>query len=294
LSSTVNDLYPTRGESSEVVRRKDPVPARAMANPLPGPLTEPDLRFFGENGFLVLERYLEADAVAQYTAHLQKLTRKLKRSRAAELVRDPATEELTSVYAIHESDPDSAELARDPRLVAIVSQILQTHVYIHQSRLEMKRGFSPDVQRWRSEFEAWHAEDGMPRMRALSAVFALDESTPAGGPRLLIPGSHRDFVSCLGKGAQSEPSLPDEDTLRTITDRGGLFSFTAPVGSLILLDCNLMCASGPSLSPYPRTELCVTYNSVKNTLVDPFCGLEPRPEYIASRKFDPLEWTLVR
>jgi ectoine hydroxylase len=55
-----------------------------------------------------------------------------------------------------------------------------------------------------------------------------------------------------------------------------------------MFDCNVMHGSAGNITPYPRCNLFVVYNSVDNTLVAPFAAPAPRPEHVASRDFTPL------
>jgi ectoine hydroxylase len=55
-------------------------------------------------------------------------------------------------------------------------------------------------------------------------------------------------------------------------------------------DCNTMHGSNGNITPYPRGNAFFVYNSVENTLQQPFRGLKPRPEHIATRQnFSPLQ-----
>ena len=81
----------------------------------------------------------------------------------------------------------------------MAEQLLGSRVYVHQSRINYKSGFDGKEFYWHSDFETWHAEDGLPRMRAVSASIALSDNTPLNGPLMLIPGSHRHFVACIGE-----------------------------------------------------------------------------------------------
>jgi ectoine hydroxylase len=56
-----------------------------------------------------------------------------------------------------------------------------------------------------------------------------------------------------------------------------------PAGSVVFFDCNTMHGSNSNISPYPRANLFMVYNSVENRLGDPRGGLRPRPEFIAAR-----------
>src|SRR3546814_3200003 len=60
---------------------------------------------------------------------------------------------------------DLRRLAADERLAGVARFLLDDTVYIHQSRLNYKPGFQGKEFYWHSDFETWHVEDGMPRMR---------------------------------------------------------------------------------------------------------------------------------
>src|SRR3546814_1749367 len=77
-------------------------------------------------------------------------------------------------------------------------QLLGDEVYISQSRLNYKPGFRAKEFYWHSDFETWHVEDGMPRMRALSISVTLTDNLETNGPLMVMPGSHRTFVACVG------------------------------------------------------------------------------------------------
>ena len=44
-----------------------------------------------------------------------------------------------------------------------------------------------------------------------------------------------------------------------------------------------MHGSGSNITPYPRSNIFVVFNSVENALVAPFAAPSPRPSYIAAR-----------
>jgi len=44
-----------------------------------------------------------------------------------------------------------------------------------------------------------------------------------------------------------------------------------------------MHGSNSNISPYPRSNVFMVYNSVDNRLEEPFSGQQPRPPYIAER-----------
>src|SRR3546814_1501545 len=72
------------------------------------------------------------------------------------------------MFQIHAQSNLLRRLAADERLAGVARFLLDDTVYIHQSRLNYKPGFQGKEFYWHSDFETWHVEDGMPRMRALS------------------------------------------------------------------------------------------------------------------------------
>ncbi|MFB5614198.1 MAG: phytanoyl-CoA dioxygenase family protein, partial [Candidatus Nitrosomaritimum yanchengensis] len=140
--------------------------------------------------------------------------------------------------------------------------------------------------------------DGMPNMRAISCSISLTPNYEFNGPLMVIPGSHKKFVSCSGKTPENhyrqslkrqEIGTPDKTILENMVDDGGIVSAKGDAGTAIFFDCNIMHGSNGNISPYPRSNAFFVFNSVKNKLVEPFCGLNPRPEYIASRNFQSVE-----
>src|SRR3546814_3582850 len=92
-----------------------------------------------------------------------------------------------------------ARLAADDRLAGVARFLLGDDVYVHQSRLNYKPGFVGKEFYWHSDFETWHVEDGMPQMRALSMSILLAPNTVLNGPLMIIPGSHRKYLTCVGE-----------------------------------------------------------------------------------------------
>jgi ectoine hydroxylase len=158
-------------------------------------------------------------------------------------------------------------------------------------------GFEGTGFYWHSDFETWHAEDGMPQPRAVSISVALTDNYPFNGGLMVMPGSQHTYVSCVGETPQDnyksslraqELGTPDRDTLRAMAHEYGIDQFTGPAGSALMFDCNVMHGSGNNITPFPRSNIFVVFNSVANTLVAPYAAQAPRPTFIASRDFTPL------
>ncbi len=291
----MTDLYPSRlAPQPELRTRHDPVVYGAAAG---GPLASATLAEYERNGYLAFDRLLPATEIGALRAELDRMWAWAADADDETIVREPSSREVRSVFAIHRGDGPFARLAADPRLVRMAEQILGGPVYVHQSRVNFKKGFTGKEFYWHSDFETWHVEDGMPNMRAFSLSIALTENLPHNGPLMVVPGSHHRYVACVGTTPEDhykaslrkqEYGVPDEASLAQLVQEGGIVAPTGPAGSATLFDCNTMHGSNSNITPLPRSNIFIVYNSVENALVAPFGGRAPRPEFVATRKVTPL------
>lgn len=60
-----------------------------------------------------------------------------------------------------------------------------------------------------------------------------------------------------------------------------------------MFDSNSMHGSGSNITPLPRSNIFIVFNSVDNALVEPFAAARPRAEFVASRDFTPQAPTVA-
>ncbi|MEU8178065.1 ectoine hydroxylase [Microbispora hainanensis] len=289
------DIYPTRKTTEPtLVYRQDPV---VYGGPEDGPSDERTLKGFAEKGFLTVDQLIEPVEVERYRTELHRLVTDEALDDDERVIRERHSREVRSIFEVHRISDVFAELAADPRIVGRARQILGSDVYVHQSRVNYKPGFQGKDFYWHSDFETWHAEDGMPRMRAVSISIALTENFVHNGGLMIMPGSHRTFVCCLGETPSDhykeslkgqEIGTPDSDSLRMLAEKHGIELFTGPAGSATMFDCNCMHGSNGNITPFPRSNVFFVYNSVDNACVEPFAAQARRPSFIASRDFTPV------
>jgi ectoine hydroxylase len=294
---SIHDVYPSRtAPYPAILPRRDPVVYTDLERPT-GPLSREQLAHYNARGYLVLPGMLSAQDVHAFQSELEAL-RHDDTIRASECaITEPDSDVVRSIFNVTALSHAFFALSRNSRIVDMVQQILGDDVYIHQSRVNFKPGFNGKEFQWHSDFETWHTEDGMPRMRAVSCSISLTENNEFNGPLMLIPGSHESFVACVGKSPEENYKhslkkqvygVPDAGSLHHLVEKGGLVSATGPAGSVLFFDCNTMHGSNSNISPYPRSNVFLVYNSVTNRLVQPFLQGTPRPEYIACRDFTPV------
>lgn len=289
------DPFPTRlDEPMAMFRRRDPVIHGGVRTD--GPLSEAELRQFGRDGFLAFPDFFPGDRMASFVDVMGELARDQELLGRRRTIREPGSEEVRSIFAVHEVSERFNRLTRDPRVLEIARQILASDVYIHQSRINYKPGFKGKGFNWHSDFETWHSEDGMPRMRCVSFSILATENNEFNGPLMLIPGSHQWFVPCVGRTPKDNYKqslrnqtlgVPDTDSLGRLMREGGIVAPKGGPGTLIIFECNTLHASNANMSVYPRSNLFFVYNSVDNKLVEPYAGTEPRPEFLGAREHTP-------
>ncbi|AUN31061.1 ectoine hydroxylase [Niveispirillum cyanobacteriorum] len=288
----MTDHYPSRcADQAQLLPRLDPVVHGAWRPD--APLFQTQTAFFEENGYLVLENLFGAEEVDTLRAEAAGLLGHPKGLKPDTIITEPGGTEVRSIFEIHRQNAMMAWLAADARLSEVARFLLADDVYIHQSRLNYKPGFQGREFYWHSDFETWHVEDGMPRMRALSMSVLLARNTPHNGPLMLIPGSHREFLTCVGETPENhyksslkkqEYGVPDEDSLADLVNRHGIVAPTGEPGTVIIFDCNIMHGSNGNITPLPRANAFLVYNALSNRLQEPFGKVSPRPDFIAARR----------
>ncbi|QNE78103.1 ectoine hydroxylase [Streptomyces finlayi] len=290
------DLYPSRGAAEMTTPRQDPVIWSAPG--AAGPVAAKDLQGFERDGFLTVDQLITPDEVAVYHAELNRLiSDPVVRADERSIV-EPKSQQVRSVFEVHRISEVFARLVSDERVVGRARQILGSDVYVHQSRINVKPGFGASGFYWHSDFETWHAEDGLPNMRTVSVSIALTENYDTNGGLMIMPGSHKSFLGCAGatprdnykKSLQMQDAgTPSEEALTKMADRHGIKLFTGAAGSATWFDCNCMHGSGDNITPYPRSNVFIVFNSVENTAQEPFAAPVRRPEFIGARDFTPVK-----
>jgi ectoine hydroxylase len=292
----MDDIYPTRqSRQAQLIARKDPV-FYGEWHPS-APLTEEQTVQFDRNGYLILENVFTRDEVRSLQLDAKRALQSTDTFRQETIITELGGHDVRSIFEIHQQSTLMCRLASDYRLAGIASYLLNDEVYIHQSRLNYKPGLVGKEFYWHSDFETWHAEDGMPRMRALSMSILLTENTPYNGSLMLLPGSHRRFLGCVGETPDNhyqlslkkqEFGVPDNDNLRNMVNEFGIVSSVGKPGSVLIFDCNVMHGSNSNITPLARSNAFFVYNAISNQLVSPYSTKVARPDFVACRDPQPI------
>ncbi|HET7325671.1 MAG TPA: ectoine hydroxylase [Nocardioidaceae bacterium] len=289
------DVYPTRvAPEPKVIGREDPVVWGKAAD---GPMDAATLAGYDERGYLTVEELVRPDEVEAFRAELRRLSADPQVKADERTVVERSSQEVRSIFEVHKISDVFARIVNDSRVVGRARQLLGSDVYVHQSRVNFKPGFAGKEFYWHSDFETWHAEDGMPRMRAVSLSLSLTDNYAFNGPLMIMPGSHKSYVACVGETpddnyksslVQQEAGTPDNDSLARLADRHGIDVLEGKAGGATMFDCNCMHGSNSNITPSARSNVFVVFNSVENACVEPFAASRPRPSFIGARDFTPV------
>ncbi len=245
-------------------------------------LNDAQTRQFEDAGYVFLADAFHATEVAL----LRREARAVYALDRREVVREKDGKTARTAFAAHTYNEAFGRLARHPRLVEPVRQLLGGDVYIHQFKVNAKAAFGGDQWQWHQDYGTWARDDAMPEPRAMNVALFLDDVTEFNGPLMFIPQSHRAGVLDARHDVETT-SYPlwtlDQATVRRLVDAGGLVAPKGPAGSLLLFHGNLVHASAANMSPFDRTIVYVSLCHVDNHI-----RRFTRPAWIAHRDFAPI------
>lgn len=199
---------------------------------------------------------------------------------------------VRAALGVHDVLPFDA-VCLDRQLVDEAEKILGGECYVHQSRINFKREKTGSGWSWHSDFETWHAQDGMTRPLAVTAMIPLESNTQQNGPLMVIPGSHAIYWSApcgeehdaLENFSDQKDGVPSSDDIAELKRRVNSteIQVLCEPGDVFFFDCNLMHGSVPNLSAGSRTNLYIVFNRADNELVAPYSASAPRPVQMGYR-----------
>jgi ectoine hydroxylase len=268
-------------------------------------LTEDQVAFYNENGYLKLENYFSEEEleclVAEYPKTVEKDSPRV-------ILEDNG--EVRSVFAPHMVNACFDRLSRLDRFVRPSEQLVGHKLYLHQYKVNTKKGFKGDWWEWHQDFPYWHLDDGIQKPDMISVLMYLQDADAANGALLLIPKSHKNGIV---KFADKDPETFKEklkfnehiedkqylsslnsnikftvehELVRKMAVENGIITAGGKRGTVLFFHGNIFHASNVNLTPFDRDAIIITYNSVNNK---PENKQAPRPEYLAGRNYAPIE-----
>jgi ectoine hydroxylase len=245
-------------------------------------LTSQQLKDFDEQGYLFLPNCFSEEEIAALRSEAEKIYATDRQEVWREKTGAPRT-----AFAAHTYNEAFRLLGAHPRLTEPVEQLFGEKLYMHQFKINAKAPFDGELWQWHQDYGTWARDDGMPDARAMNISVFLDEVFAFNGPLMFIPKSHRGGTqqATYDRETTSYPIWAlDNATVTRLVDEGGIVAPTGKPGSVLMFHGNLVHASPPNITPYPRKIVYLTLCAVSNHITK-----FTRPEWIAHRDFTPIE-----
>lgn len=247
-------------------------------------LSEAQLAEFDREGYLFLPEVFTAEEVAI----LNRETPGIFAQDRQEVTREKGSTAPRTAWYVQTWNEVYASLARHPRLIEPVSQLLGSkELYMHQFKINAKAAFDGAVWQWHQDYATWHNDDDMPSPNAMNIALFLAEANEFNGPLMFIPRSHKKGRLEAGYDTVTT-SYPlwtiDNETITRLVAEGGIVAPKGPAGSILMFHGNLVHASGSNLSPWSRWIVYLSLNRCDNAI-----RRFKRPTWIANRDFTPIE-----
>jgi ectoine hydroxylase len=245
-------------------------------------LTSEQLKQFDELGYVFFPNCFSEEEIALLRSEAEAVLKLDRQEVWREKTGAPRT-----AFAGHTFSEVFRLMAHHPRLVRPLEQVFGEPVYVHQFKLNAKAAFEGDVWQWHQDYGTWARDDGMPEPRAMNIAVFLDEVFPYNGALMLVPKSHKHGTLAAGHDT-STTSYPlwtlDNQTVTALCAEGGIVAPTGKPGSVLMFHGNLVHASPPNITPYPRKIIYLTLCAVSNHITK-----FTRAEWIAHRDFTPIQ-----
>lgn len=217
-------------------------------------ITAAERAFYAENGYVVVKDVLNADELRRIRALVDEFVAGARGKTAHDAIHDlepghtPDDPKVRRIKTPHLHHQAFRELARHPRLVAILQALLGPGVRLHGSKINIKAPQYGSAVEWHQDWAFYpHTNDDL-----LAVGIMLDDCALENGPLLLLPGTHRgpvydhhvDGVFC---GAMD----PDAAKL----DYAAAKPAIAPAGSMSFHHVRLVHGSAQNTSRLPRQLL---------------------------------------
>ena len=140
MISLANEYYPSRNIRETVLaRRREPV---VWSNKAPPSCISKDaVNHYQENGFVVLPNLISGKLLRLLQQEMQQLREQYKGSNDDTVIREPNNDAVRTLFSLPSMSQVFDELSRHPALLSFARHVLDSEVYLHQTRLNYKSCF---------------------------------------------------------------------------------------------------------------------------------------------------------
>ena len=269
-------------------------------------LNPEQVSFYNENGYLKLDNYLRETEIEKLCAELPKT---IEKDSPRIILEDNGS--VRSIFAPHFVNETYQKLSRLERFVTPSKQLIGRDVYVHQYKVNTKKGLKGDWWEWHQDFPYWHIDDGIKKPDLVSVLIYLQDTDSSNGALLLVPKSHKlGIVKFADKGnLPNDAALKYSDHQKTtnnyssslnanikftidpgllmeLAKKNSIVTASGKKGTVLFFHSNLFHASNINLTPFDRDAIIITYNSINNL---PTNFQNPRPNFLVGKDYNSIE-----
>ena len=225
------------------------------------PLTPDQISAFDEDGYLIVRGLFDSEEM-RIVREAAKVDPAFKRH--AHDLKDTKEGVAKLVLWNHAGQNVFGTMARLPRIVDSMEQLLRDEVYHYHSKMSIKEPRTGGSWEWHQDYGYWYLNGCLyPDMG--SALIAIDPNTQENGCLQLLKGSHRMGRIEHGRYGHQTGADPERvDAARKLMD---LVYAELDPGDVLYFHSNTLHCSAANRSPDPRWSLLCCYNTRHN---DPY------------------------
>ena len=250
-------------------------------------LSNEELEAYRRDGYVFVPELFSAEEIAVVRADVEKLVTPGGQG----VIYEADGKTVRSVLNPHLFNPPFDRLCRHEKVIGPVMQIVESPVYYFQSILNVKRAFDGQQWQWHQDYETYKVDDLMAEPRAVNVMIFVDEVTEFNGPFMMVPGSQDHVVAATPEVDASVTTYPPGrypslDVMKPVVAANGIVAPKGPPGSAVFMSLLTVHGSGPNMSPWHRSILSLTLNSVENlatgtvrgdSICHDYTAIEPLP-----------------
>jgi ectoine hydroxylase len=254
-------------------------------------LSQSQINEYHERGFLIFSGLISAAEIEVLKADLTGII-----DEEREGIIKEKSGAIRSVFRVHDLDgptglPSYSALACIPRVLEPVQQLVgESDVYVYHTKCNLKEAIEGEIWQWHQDFGYWQTDGVQSPEGMTTAMLMLSEATEVGGCLYFIPGSHKQghIEPTLDEATTSYKlwTVPKRDVIDLMKQHGDPVPIVGKPGTVVLFHPHIVHGSGHNMSRYSRWHIYTVYNQVRNK---PLPVDKPRPEWVVSRNYSPLE-----
>ena len=238
-------------------------------------LTQDQIDFFNDNGYLVVEDAISPEQLAALRADFASWVEDSKSHDGAwgEMVNgkprfdvetghsaeNPA---LRRINAPHEVSDAYFNAMADSNMADMVADLIGPDIKLHHTKINSKLPGSATAVKWHQDFPFTpHTNDDL-----ITALLMVDEVTEENGPLEVWADTHKGEIHTLWHDGQFTGAVAEDVTQEALKKRT---ICTGKAGSVCLMHTRLLHGSAPNNSDAPRTLYICVYSAADAMPISP-------------------------